>query len=87
MKLSGLIVNADDFGYSVPVNNAILRSFERSLVNSTSLMANMPGFGHAVDLIRGHAVLEGKVGLHLNLTEGFPLSSSLRGLSFFCDGS
>jgi predicted glycoside hydrolase/deacetylase ChbG (UPF0249 family) len=87
MTLSGLIVNADDFGYSVPVNLAILRSFERSLVNSTSLMANMPGFEHAVDLIHNHAVLQGKVGLHLNLTEGFPLSPSLRAHALFCDSS
>ena len=87
MTLSRLIVNADDFGYSVSVNHAILRSFERSLVNSTSLMANMPGFEHAVGLIREHAVLQEKVGLHLNLTEGFPLSSSLWAHPLFCDSS
>jgi predicted glycoside hydrolase/deacetylase ChbG (UPF0249 family) len=85
MTLSGLIVNADDFGYSLSVNQAILRSFERSLVNSTSLMANMPGFGHAVGLIQEHTVLQGKVGLHLNLTEGAPLSRRILAFSFFCD--
>lgn len=87
MTLFRLIVNADDFGYSVGVNDAILRSFERSLVSSTSLMANMPGFGHAAGLIGEHAVLQGKVGLHLNLTEGFPLSTSLRAHPLFCDSS
>ena len=85
MTLSGLIVNADDFGYSVSVNQAILRSFERSLVNSTSLMATMPGFGHAVGLIHEHTVLQGKVGLHLNLTEGTPLSRGILDCAFFCN--
>jgi predicted glycoside hydrolase/deacetylase ChbG (UPF0249 family) len=85
MTLSGLIVNADDFGHSVSVNHAILRSFERSLVNSTSLMANMPGFGHAVGLIHEHTVLQGKVGLHLNLTEGTPLSRGILDCAFFCN--
>ena len=84
MRFSRLIVNADDFGYSEAVNGAILHGFESSLVTSTSIMANMPGFDDAVGLAGGHDILVQKVGLHLNLTEGFPLSRTLRACPAFC---
>jgi len=84
MVFSRLIVNADDFGYSVAVNRAIMSSFESALLTSTSIMANMPGFDHAVGLIRRHPFLQQKVGLHLNLTEGFPLSRTLMACPTFC---
>jgi hypothetical protein len=84
MVYSRLIVNADDFGYSAAINGAILSGFESSLLTSTSIMANMPGFDHAVGLIRRHSFLQQKVGLHLNLTEGFPLSRALTACPSFC---
>ena len=84
MALSRLIVNADDFGYSEAVNRAIVCGFESSLVNSTSLMANMPGFDHAIGLIRKHPFLQQHAGLHLNLTEGYPLSRALSACPTFC---
>jgi chitin disaccharide deacetylase len=87
MTLSVLIINADDFGYSLTVNQAILRSFERKFVNSTSLMANMAGFDDAIDMMNRHAVLQGRVGVHLNLTEGYPITRLLHGLPVFCDES
>jgi chitin disaccharide deacetylase len=84
MALSRLIVNADDFGYSEAVNRAILMSFDYSLVNSTSLMANMPGFDHAIGLFHQHSHLQQKVGLHLNLTEGAPLTRGMLACPVFC---
>jgi predicted glycoside hydrolase/deacetylase ChbG (UPF0249 family) len=47
-------------------------------------MANMPGFDHAIGLIRQHPFLQHNVGLHLNLTEGYPLSRSLPACPTFC---
>lgn len=89
MTLSMLIINADDFGLSSTVNRAILSSVEQGLVNSTSIMANMPGFDEAVRLVRDHDELRGRVGVHLNLTEGKPLSQPILGCQLFCgaDGS
>ncbi len=84
MVFSRLIVNADDFGYSEAVNRAIVSGFESALLTSTSIMANMPGFDHAVGLIHRHPVLQQKVGIHLNLTEGFPLSQALAVCPTFC---
>jgi chitin disaccharide deacetylase len=80
-----LIINADDFGYSLMVNQAILRGFERKFINSTSLMANMAGFDDAVNMVKRYTVLQGRVGVHLNLTEGYAVTRLLRGLPAFCD--
>src|SRR5580698_5011889 len=82
-----IIINADDFGYSTTVNEAVLRSFQRHLVTSTSLMANMPGFEDAVRLVRENNILQDRVGIHLNLTEGCSLSEDIRGFSKFCQPS
>lgn len=82
-----LIINADDFGYSIVVNRAILQSFQRSLISSTSLMANMPGFEDAVSLVHTHSFLRDHIGLHLNLTEGYPLTTSIRSCPTFCDAA
>jgi len=87
MTLSVIIINADDFGYSLTVNQAILRSFERKFVNSTSLMANMAGFDDAINIMNRHTVMQGRVGVHLNLTEGYPVTRLLHGLPVFCDDS
>lgn len=87
MVLSTLIVNADDFGMSSIVNRAILTSMEEGLVTSTSMMANMPGFDHAVGLARVHAKLAGRIGVHLNLTQGRPLSKAILDCPQFCDAS
>jgi predicted glycoside hydrolase/deacetylase ChbG (UPF0249 family) len=84
MVFSRLIVNADDFGYSEAVNRAIMSGFQSALLTSTSIMANMAGFDHAVALIRRHSFLQHKVGIHLNLTEGFPLSRTLKAYPTFC---
>lgn len=66
-----LIVNADDFGFSEAVNYGILKGFEEGIVTSTTIMANMPGFDHAVKLYQNHEGL--CVGVHLNLTCYKPL--------------
>jgi chitin disaccharide deacetylase len=73
-----IIINADNFGYSTAVNEAIVRSFQCNLITSTSLMANMPGFDDAVRLVQEHPFFSGKVGLQLNLTEGYSLSMTIR---------
>jgi predicted glycoside hydrolase/deacetylase ChbG (UPF0249 family) len=84
MALSTLIINADDFGMSSSVNLAILTSIETGLVTSTSMMANMPGFESAVTLVREHKDLQNRIGVHLNLTEGRPLSRPILDCPLFC---
>ena len=79
-----IIVNADDFGLSVETNRAIVEAFTKNLISSATLMTNMPAFDEACELAHRHRLL-GKIGLHLNLTLGHPLSSPIRRCPRFCD--
>lgn len=69
--LTKLVVNADDFGYSNGVNYGIIDAFNNGVLTSTTLMANMPGFEHAVNLAKANSGLG--IGVHLNLTIGYPI--------------
>lgn len=66
-----LIVNADDFGFSEAVNYGILKAHKDGIVTSTTIMANMPGFEHAIMLAKKNPTL--RIGVHLNLTCYKPL--------------
>ena len=61
-----LIVNADDFGYSNGVNYGIIDAYKNGIVRSTTIMAGMPGFYHAIELAKENKGLG--VGVHLTLT-------------------
>ena len=63
-----LIVNADDFGRSPSVNEAVVRAHREGILTSTSLMVNEPGFDEAVRLAKENTRLG--VGLHLTLLMG-----------------
>jgi chitin disaccharide deacetylase len=83
-KMRKLIVNADDFGISAEVNRAIVEAFGKGVISSATLMTNMPGFDEACELAHCHGLL-GKIGVHLNLSSGYPLSAPVRRCSRFCD--
>ncbi len=63
-----LIVNADDFGKSESVNEAVIRANREGVLTTTSLMVNEPGCAVAVQLARENPRLG--VGLHLTLLCG-----------------
>lgn len=63
-----LIVNADDFGLSASVNEAVIRAHRNGILTTASLMVNEPGFDEAVALARENPKLG--VGLHLTLLHG-----------------
>jgi hopanoid biosynthesis associated protein HpnK len=63
-----LIVNADDFGLSQSVNEAVIRAHRDGILTSASLMVNEPGFDEAVKLAKENPRLG--VGLHLTLLMG-----------------
>jgi predicted glycoside hydrolase/deacetylase ChbG (UPF0249 family) len=81
-----IIVNADDFGQSSTVNRAIMACFDRGLISSATIMANMPGFDEACALAIS-SQLTGRIGVHLNLTDGWPLLPELRSNPALCDPS
>jgi predicted glycoside hydrolase/deacetylase ChbG (UPF0249 family) len=78
------IINADDFGMSASVNEAILVAFNSGWINSASLMANLSGFDEACGLLESEAV-KGRIGVHLNLSEGRPLTQRMAECKRFCD--
>lgn len=63
-----LIVNADDFGLSPSVNEAVVRAHRDGILTSASLMVNEPGFDEAVRFAKDNPDLG--VGLHLTLLHG-----------------
>jgi len=63
-----LIVNADDFGGSHSINEAVIRAHRNGILTSASLMVNEPGFEEAVTFARQNPTLG--VGLHLTLLHG-----------------
>lgn len=77
-----IIVNADDFGRSQSVNRAILECFNLGIISTSTLMCNMPGFNEALDMIHKYH-LKNKIGIHLNLTSGQPLTKEIKKFSKF----
>jgi hopanoid biosynthesis associated protein HpnK len=63
-----LIVNADDFGRSHSINQAVIRAHCDGILTSASLMVNESGFDEAVKLAKENPKLG--VGLHLTLLQG-----------------
>jgi hopanoid biosynthesis associated protein HpnK len=66
--LRRLIVNADDFGRSHAINDAVVRAHREGILTSASLMVNEPAYQEAVALARENPKLG--VGLHLTLVGG-----------------
>jgi predicted glycoside hydrolase/deacetylase ChbG (UPF0249 family) len=64
--MSVIFINADDFGLKPSVNSAIVELFNRKLINSTTLMPNMPAYH-----------ITNRIGIHLNLDEGILLTSGI----------
>ena len=79
-----LIINADDLGYDNPRNDAILECFETKQISTATVMVNMPGFEDAVARVHTNN-LQNCVGLHLNFTQGSPLTEEIKQFSIFCD--
>jgi hopanoid biosynthesis associated protein HpnK len=63
-----LIVNADDFGRSPSINNAVALAHREGILTSASLMVNDPGCAQAIAIARENPRLG--VGLHLTLLAG-----------------
>jgi hopanoid biosynthesis associated protein HpnK len=63
-----LIVNADDFGRSHDINQAVVRAHQQGILTTASLMVNEPAAAEAVNLARQNPGLG--VGLHLALVCG-----------------
>lgn len=65
-----LIVNADDLGRSVGINDGIFEAHQRGIVTSATLMVGQPAARDAAERLRRHPDLG--VGLHATLTGAPP---------------
>ena len=63
-----LIVNADDFGKSASVNQAVIHAHQQGILTSASLMVNGDAVDEAIELARANPKLG--LGLHLTLCCG-----------------
>jgi predicted glycoside hydrolase/deacetylase ChbG (UPF0249 family) len=82
--MKNLIINADDFGMSNEVNQAIMAAMDMNLCMDTTLLVNFENSEQATKL----AITNNKknnIGIHLNLTEGYPLTRNIRNESRFCN--
>jgi len=69
-----LIINADDFGISREATAATISLMDRGRVTSATILANGRDFGAAVAAAK--ELPECSFGVHLNLTEGPPLTNA-----------
>src|SRR5438045_1263834 len=63
-----LIINADDWGRSMPETDAALRCYNRGRITSVSAMVFMDDSERAAELAKENEL---DVGLHLNFTDKF----------------
>ena len=71
-----MIVTADDFGLAPEVNAAVETAHSNGILTAASLMIGAPAAADAVDRARRMPSL--KVGLHIVLTDGHPVSPASR---------
>ena len=79
-----ITINADDFGISKEVNQAIEECFRLGYIDQTPLMVNMPYADAAMQMAKEQGFAD-CVGIHLNLTAGYPLTDRIRQNTVFCD--
>jgi|GEM_PF-407702 len=72
MAARNLIVNADDFNSDEERNRGILEAGEKGIVTSVSVIANLPFNAESVSKLK--TVFGPRIGVHLNLTKGVPLT-------------
>lgn len=82
--MKALIINADDFGLTESCTDAIIRAYHEGKISSTTICANGGYFEKAVNLAFKNRI-ENRVGVHLNITEGYPLTDKIRKDRFFCN--
>lgn len=79
-----MLVVADDLGSWPQKTDAIIDALERDLVTAAGIMANFEDFERACSLLEAKG-LRSRVGAHLVLTDGAPLTEAMRRSRRFCD--
>ena len=72
MVTRNLIVNADDYNSDEERNRGILEAGEKGIATSVSVIANLPFKAESFEKLK--TIFGPKVGIHLNLTKGTPIT-------------
>ena len=75
MARINLITNADDFGLTISICDAIENAFKNGVLTSTTLLASSAHSSYAAEIARRNPGLS--VGAHLQLVAGEPVTSDL----------
>lgn len=82
--VNNIIINADDFGQTESCTLAIAKAFNENLISSTTACANGEYVEQAYKLACDNNFTD-KIGIHINLTEGKPLTDGIKNDAFFCE--
>lgn len=81
-----IIINSDDFGASKEINLATYRAFQDGLISSASTLVNFrDGLDDAVGYVKSGKIDENAIGIHLNLSEGIPITERARNNDTLCN--
>lgn len=80
-KGNPVLVNADDFGLNHETNKAVVELLKSGRIQRATLLVNMPSTQEAVEMVKVNH-LESKIGLHINLTDGEPLTNDIKQTRF-----
>jgi predicted glycoside hydrolase/deacetylase ChbG (UPF0249 family) len=75
--MKSLIINADDLGADEARNRGIVEAIQAGRVTSVSVLANGDGFEDAMHTWKGLGTTNVSLGIHINLSEGKPISKGL----------
>lgn len=74
-----IILNADDFGMTHEANLGVKKAMEEGYCSQTSIVVNTNYFDEAAEIAHKYG-FTGKIGLHINLFEGTPLTGGIKKL-------
>ena len=72
MRMTRIIINADDLGLNLKINSAIEEAIVKGAISSTTMLVNGNAFDDAVRIAKQYPKIS--VGVHLNLVEFKPLT-------------
>lgn len=84
--MARIIINSDDFGLSEEINDAIILAFNKNLISTTTCLVNYDdGLIDGKKKLLKNNICENRIGIHVNLTTGRPLSYSISNNGKFCN--
>ena len=80
--MASIIINGDDYGLNGHCSRAIAMAFDKGMITDTTVMATGAFFEEAVALAAEKGFFD-RIGIHLNLTEGEPLTDGIKRFPIF----